>query len=85
MDRIVEAARINRCYAMFTWCDCMPGTFEDNIALNTPRGKEVWAIFADRYKNEPHVFYEVLNEPTHGPGKWGNARQIDHRQTSRFR
>lgn len=67
IDRVVEAARNNRCYVMLGNPEFTPGTFEDNIATNRDKSKSIWQTWAPRYANEEHVFYEMLNEPE----RWG--------------
>lgn len=63
LDAIVNAARNNRCYVMLCNPEWTPGTYDDNIATNEAKSMSTWAYVADRYKDEDHVFYEVLNEP----------------------
>jgi hypothetical protein len=63
LDAIVNAARNNRCYVMLGNPEWTPGTYDDDIAANEAKSMSTWAYVADRYKDEDHVFYEVLNEP----------------------
>lgn len=71
LDQVVEAARSNRCYVMIGNPDALgtpkPGAWGDNIATNKANSIDFWGPTADRYKDEPHVFYEMLNEPE----RWG--------------
>jgi hypothetical protein len=63
IDPCVDAARNNRMYVMLCNAETAPGTWDDNIPVNKAKQIENWSFMADRYKNEPHVFYEQVNEP----------------------
>ena len=51
------------------------------MSSNKPGGyslgelKKFWSVVAPRYKNRPHVFYEMVNEPVSGSPHWGNVSQ----------
>ncbi len=62
-DLIVNAARNNSMYVLLGNPETTPGTWDDNLATNRARKIEIWSVMADRYKDESHVFYEMLNEP----------------------
>ena len=63
IDKIVEAARNNRMYVMLGNPEALPGAWDDNIAVNKAASIAFWGPTADRYRNEPYVFYEMFNEP----------------------
>lgn len=63
IDQVVEAARNNRCYVMLMYADDAPGAYQDNIPANRDKAIAFWSEAAPRYKDEPHVFYEMINEP----------------------
>lgn len=63
IDAVVAAARNNRCYVMLGNPEAAPGTWVDDIATNKAKSLANWRAWAPRYKDEPHVFYELINEP----------------------
>jgi len=68
IDGVVNAARNNRMYMSLEYAFDPPGEFGDSIA-SRDKAMEFWAFMAPRYASEPHVFYEMVNEPS----KWGEA------------
>lgn len=75
LDQVVEAARNNRMYVMLGNPDALgtpkPGKWANNLATNKANSIAFWEPTADRYRNETHVFYEMLNEPEEW-GLWSN-------------
>lgn len=69
VDQVVSAARDNRMYVMLGNPDALatpkPGRWSlpGDMATNKANSIAFWGPTADRYRNEPHVFYEMLNEP----------------------
>lgn len=37
--------------------------FGENLSLPDSNGVKMWLAFANRYKNDPHIFYDLLAEP----------------------
>jgi hypothetical protein len=66
---VVENARVNRMYVMLAYFAVEPGTWSKNLAANIAQWKTFWAAAGARFKDEPHVFYEMVNEPT----EWGQV------------
>lgn len=66
LDAAVECAAKARMYVM-PLVSINPGGY--NLAQLTA----FWSVVADRYKDRPHVFYEMTNEPTSGGGYWGTT------------
>jgi len=68
IDSVVAAARNNRMYVMLMYAFDTPGAFMDNIA-SRDKAMAFWEFMAPRYADVPHVFYEMINEPS----RWGDA------------
>ncbi|MFO1145795.1 MAG: cellulase family glycosylhydrolase [Rhodospirillales bacterium] len=66
LDAAVDCAARARMYVM-PLVSVDPGSY--NLAQLT----SFWSVVADRYKDRPHVFYEMTNEPVSGGGYWGAA------------
>lgn len=67
IDLVVERARANRMYLMLGYFVTAPGTWEENVSANTTQWVNFWSAAAARYRDVPHVFFEMVNEPT----AWG--------------
>lgn len=66
LDAAIECASRARMYVMVL-VSINPGGY------NLTQLTEFWTAVAPRYKDRPHVFYEVTNEPVSGGGFWGTA------------
>lgn len=66
LDAAVECASRARMYVMVL-VSINPGGY------NLTQLTEFWTAVAPRYKDRPHVFYEITNEPVSGGGYWGTA------------
>lgn len=66
---VVGLARANRMYLMLGLFAAAPGAWDDDIPVNRQKWIDVWGPLAARFKDEPHVFYEMVNEPT----AWGHT------------
>ncbi len=64
---VSNLARQNRMYLMLGNFSAAPGAWSDNITANTQAWINVWGPLAARFRDEPHVFYEMVNEPS----RWG--------------
>lgn len=64
IDAAVDCAWNARMYIMIL-VSINPGGY------NKAQLTEFWTAVASRYKDRPHVFYEITNEPVSGGGYWG--------------
>ncbi len=69
IDLVVERARVNRMYCMLGYFAASPGSWWDAVTANTAKWITFWQAASARYRDVPHVFYEMVNEPT----RWGNT------------
>ena len=66
LDAAVACAALARMYIMIL-ISIEPGGY------NKSQLTEFWTLAAPRYKDMPHVFYEITNEPVSGGGYWGQT------------
>lgn len=76
IDTAVELARTRRMYVMLGYFEAVPGGWDDSVTANTAAWNTFWGTVAPRYKDSPHVFYEMVNEPTSGGPSWGDVSQF---------